>query len=468
MGLSVLEPSFGLRQPVLERLVRHPVILRGSLCRRPPRRDSARVTRRAHRLRLPPRCLSLQWPIIFVRQQTPSCLDAGSRRVVLDDLSPSIGVTQVLRAIRCYGGVMAATVVPGCASGGTTRSAVIEFVYPVSAAGFVDDLKGGSLAFAAEDDSVCGARAWLVPTASFAYTARDRSLLNRGVTRAVAIRGFPADAIWNLLVRVGTHAITEALPDRGPHGDLVLEFRSLFEADRARNLIDREWLVHQSSTSAADIHFDRDSSQGTPFQKSVTGHVSATHLEDKWNRASYNERTVAHYREALNEARQQDEPIHTPPGLTEKLAECHDVSPSQLLSHLAEREHFPDTEYRVLGSTITLTRRAWSWRVCADDDVKLLMANTLHEPEWADEWDQHFAASGAVNLRTWERYGMLARHRRDKAVEQGIEDWRVPRCDAKCEWGCCDIRAVSLPGVVRQYLEESSRRPTAASNAGSQ
>ncbi|KAM4054406.1 Nucleotide-binding, alpha-beta plait [Hirsutella rhossiliensis] len=408
-----------------------------------------------------PDVASLQSPRISMGPLTPY---AGSRRVVLDNLPPSIGVTQVLRAISCYGGVMAATVVPDCGSGGVTKSAVVEFVYAVSAERFADHCERNALAFAAEDGSIYEAYVWLVQTASFGYTARDHGFLTSGVTRAIALGGFPVDAVWDLLTLLRTYAVSEVLTDR--LDAVVLEFASLFEADRAHRLIKWEW-------PGLHVGFIDDSSQGSGFRAAIIGHVSPSHLEERWNCAPYNERTLAHYRaaRASDQARQQEKqgpmPRRASPGATEKLARCYDVSPSELSSYLAERDVFPDTEYRIIGSTIRLTRRAWSWKVHADDDLKLLMANTLHEPEWADEWDQHFAALGAVNLRTWERYGMLARHRRRKAAEQGIEGWRVPQCEAKCEWGCCDIRALAVPDVVKQYFEGSNSRPPASSNGAS-
>lgn len=95
------------------------------------------------------------------------------------------------------------------------------------------------------------------------------------------------------------------------------------------------------------------------------------------------------------------------------------------------------------------------------------MTNTLHDPDWADEWDRHFAARGAVNLRTWERYGALARHRRHRAAEQGLEPWRVPRCDPACPWACGDLRAAPVPPVVRRVLHVGPAAPPAFSYGGS-
>lgn len=97
----------------------------------------------------------------------------------------------------------------------------------------------------------------------------------------------PADAAWDLLVSVvGTRAVTEADhggPDdghgHGARGGLTLEFSSLFEADRARAALRRRGLA---------AHFVRDSSQclGAPDAgPCVLGHVPATRLRDRWDRA---------------------------------------------------------------------------------------------------------------------------------------------------------------------------------------
>jgi hypothetical protein len=116
-------------------------------------------------------------------------------------------------------------------------------------------------------------------------------------------------------------------------------------------------------------------------------------------------------------------------------------------SESEDRKTFKETVYRIIGSNITLTRCKWSWKLSAADDLKLLMANTLHDPDWADDWDTYFRSSGQVNLRTWEEYGTLAAHRRECAAAQGLGQGMVPTCEA-CAWGCGRLKEVPAAGSI--------------------
>jgi hypothetical protein len=133
------------------------------------------------------------------------------------------------------------------------------------------------------------------------------------------------------------------------------------------------------------------------------------------------------------------------------LAEYFCVDPSHVWDYLEDRRCFEATAYKIIGSNITLTRHKWSWSISEQDNMKLLMANTLHDPEWAGEWDLYFKAKGLVNLRTWGEYGILAAHRRERAVEQGLAEGTVPACEKKCPAGCRELKRVPVPAYIRNY-----------------
>lgn len=44
---------------------------------------------------------------------------------------------------------------------------------------------------------------------------------------------------------------------------------------------------------------------------------------------------------------------------------------------LYDIENHKDTDFRIIGSNIMLTRRKWGWSLKSEDETKLLMANTL-------------------------------------------------------------------------------------------
>lgn len=88
-----------------------------------------------------------------------------------------------------------------------------------------------------------------------------------------------------------------------------------------------------------------------------------------------------------------------------------------------------------------------------EDNTKLLLANTLHEPDWAEHWDEYFKNRGEINVRTWEAYGMLAKHREEKAAEQGLDLGAVPKCDKECEMECQDIKKTPVDGEIKKWLK---------------
>ncbi|PHH85015.1 hypothetical protein CDD83_1038 [Cordyceps sp. RAO-2017] len=372
-------------------------------------------------------------------------LQGCSRRVLLTNLPPDVSAAQVLRAVHGYGGVVSASIVPDLGAPATgSRAAMVEFVYAASAAQYVEYARHRPQSFRAADGSVHTAAVHLIPTLSYPHATGDHRLLQKNGTRALAFSNFPPAAIWYVLCLVGTRRVSNVQYNEQT-GELTLEFESLFDANRALDTVERRLPL-----TLRRARCKTDSSQEWPsIVQDVHDHVPSTHIEQQWNRPPYNTHDYPR-QEAPPPAAPERKPASPTP--REKMAAQYDVSPSRLSSYIAERDAFEETEYRIIGSTIKLTRRGWGWSISAEDDMKLLMANALHEPDLADEWDRHFAAHDSVNLRTWERYGLLARHRRERAAEQGLEEWRVPQCGAACEWGCCSIKAAPVPRAVAQYL----------------
>ncbi|POR38509.1 Uncharacterized protein TPAR_01289 [Tolypocladium paradoxum] len=421
-----------------------------------------------------PEIATLAWPRIYM----PSSPDGTnphlrSRRVFFGNLPPSTVLAQLLRGICCYGGIITASIVPdlGRYSNAGSRAAVVEFVYPDSAAQFAHsvDAKEIILRYAAEDGTVYDAQVSLVLTDSFFYTTLDHKLLESGATRALGLQSFPIGSVWRFLSVIGIRHITDVWYNE-EQGDLVVEFTSLFQADRAQRNIERGGFDFYCPAGGPRLRYVSDSTQGArdrvldgTSRASIVGHVPMDHLHRAWNRLPYNchgsgqHRPVPLPRDEKQLTDSAPFPCAASPSPTEALAEALCIPPSEVSSYLAERNAFQDTEYRIVGSTIKLVRRAWSWSISAEDDTKLLMSSTISEPGWEDEWDRHFEAHGSINLRTWARYGRLARHRREKAIELGVEEWRVPRCEARCPWGCSDIKATPLPGVITEYLGGTRR-----------
>jgi hypothetical protein len=83
---------------------------------------------------------------------------------------------------------------------------------------------------------------------------------------------------------------------------------------------------------------------------------------------------------------------------------------------------------------------------------RLHMANNLHEPEYADEFDDYFDSRGEINLRKWEQYGFLAQHRRELADSQGLKDWEAPACQINCTFGCQSIKSAPTAKGIKEWM----------------
>lgn len=372
-----------------------------------------------------------------------------SRRVVLNNLPMDTTISQVLESIRCYGGVISVTLKNQLwKAPRVLKTAMVEAVYPEAAADIASYFQARRIMVL--DSRGVGHRvdAYLIPTPSYYHSEVNHALLDRGCTRALCLPKFPEGAIWYLLQSIGTqHVYTVALRDGG---NLVVGFTSLFEAGRADRLIRGGYIKLNYNAINQRMHYVPDSSQGNTNDLNndgVINYIDPNILKKTWDLAPYNTYSPENTHHITNApAKEIPKPAHE-----EILADYFSIDPSEVWSYLEDRKSFQDTTYKIIGSTITLTRHKWSWSISAEDDMKLLMANTLHDPEWADEWDEHFRARGVVNLRTWEEYGMLAEHRRGQTEAQGLGEGLVPVCDG-CAWGCGDLKSVPVPAVIEDYF----------------
>ncbi|KAL6818367.1 hypothetical protein GGI42DRAFT_4955 [Trichoderma sp. SZMC 28013] len=383
-----------------------------------------------------------------------------SRRVMLTNLPPDATMSQITRGIQCHGGLLGIMMLNTAPIfGNDTKTAMLEFVYPQSAAEFTHDANTSPLLYKAKNGDVYSANAWLISSSSYGFGRIDKGLLDNGCARRLLLKGFPKECIWYFINTIGINNIVSADYDETNDG-LTVEFATLFQANKA------DWLIFSGRFSnfytinpedGKFRRFLRDSTHASEVlsrfrlrqRESPISHRTGDDLEEQWNRYPYNDYLPPHLRRAAAEMGP------TRVSLKARLALQYDIDESEVDDYLDDLENHKDTEYRILGSSITLTRRKWGWSISAEDEAKLLLENTLHEPDWADYWDEHFKACGEINRRKWEHYGMVAKHRREKAVEQGLSLDTVPKCPKGCEMGCRDIKAVPAAAVVKKFLESS-------------
>ncbi|KAL9477433.1 hypothetical protein ACSS6W_007274 [Trichoderma asperelloides] len=381
-----------------------------------------------------------------------------SRRVILRNLPPGAKLPQIVRGIQTHGQIINITSLNTLTiTNNATKTVMVEFLHPRPAAGFVRSIQTTSLIYEDENSDKYHAHAWLVPTASFDVSWIDQEIVSQRYSRSLLLKGFPSDYIWYFIKTIGLKHILRVEHDVA-NDSLCVEFTSLWHARRVDELI---W-----KGKFSDI-YKYCNQKGmfkiiVPDVTQINNHIAKPpggiikylpedDLERCWDKHPYNFLPP----HLVKPAAQQGP---TRLSLQKRLALQHDVEEDEVDNLLYDLENHKDTDYRIIGSNITITRRKWSWSMSDEDDTKLLMANTLHEPDWAEHWDEYFLSRGKINIRTWEQYGMLARHRRMKAAEQGLGLGAVPKCEKGCEMGCRDIKKTPVAAVVKKYLGVSKVR----------
>ncbi|PON27180.1 hypothetical protein TGAM01_v204129 [Trichoderma gamsii] len=376
-----------------------------------------------------------------------------SRRVILRNLPPTAKLSQIARGIQTHGqilSIMPLSTLP--LSNDATKTVMVEFIHPKPTAELVRTIQVSPLIYEDANLIQYQASAWLVPTPSFGLSWVDKDVVSQKYSRSLMLKEFPSDYIWYFIGKVGLQHIVRVELDV-PNHSLCIELTSMWQTRRVDELIWRGTFsdifkyCHEKGTLrfiVPDVTQICDYNDRPPY--GIIKQLPEDDLERQWNVHPYN-RLPPHLKK---EAVQQGP---TRLSLEKRLALQHDIEEDEVEDLLLDLENHKDTDYKIIGSNITLTRRKWSWSMTDEDDTKLLMANTLHEPEWAEHWDKYFQDRGELNIRTWEAYGMMANHRREKAAEQGLDLGAVPKCDKGCEMGCQDLKKTPVDAEIKQWLK---------------
>lgn len=333
---------------------------------------------------------------------------------------------------------------------------MVEFVHPRPAAEFVRSIQATPLIYEDENSDKYQADAWLVPTASFGLSWVDQEVVSLKYSRSLLLKGFPSDYIWYFISTVGLQHIVR-VERKVANDSLSIELTSLWHAKRVDKLIWRGEFSNMYKYCNQEGMFRIIVPDVTQMHNQIAKppcgiikYLPEDDLERYWDMHPYN-RLPPH----LEKVAAQQSPTRL--SLQKRLALQHEIEEDEVDNLIYDVENHKDTDYRIIGSNIIITRRKWSWSMSDEDDTKLLMANTLHEPDWAEHWDEYFVSRGEINVRTWEQYGMLASHRRKKAAEQGLSLDAVPKCE-KCEMGCRDLKKTPVAAAVKKYLGSSKAR----------
>ncbi|RFU72769.1 nucleotide-binding, alpha-beta plait [Trichoderma arundinaceum] len=374
---------------------------------------------------------------------TNALIEMQSRRVILKNLPPDATLSQIIRGIPYEGRLMSINILNTAPIfGNSTKTAMLAFEYPKLAADLACAVQSSPPIYEAKNGDQYRAEAWLIPSPSFVPSWADYELLRLGRTRSLHLAGFPKECIWYFISAFGVNNIVCVDYDESAN-----RADKLISTGKFSDFYQHAPLEGMTCTIIGDS-CQEDANDCWPY-RSLRKRLPEDDLEEWWNRYPYNDYVPPQLRNSAG--------FKGPTRLSvqERLALQYDIQESEVDDFLHDVENHRDTEFRIIGSSITLTRRKWGWSMKTEDETKLLMATTLHEPDWAEQWDEYFAARGEINRRTWEHYGMLAKHRREKAEEQGLGPEMVPVCSKGCEMGCRDIKATPVAPVVKKYFDTS-------------
>ncbi|OTA05597.1 hypothetical protein A9Z42_0062760 [Trichoderma parareesei] len=344
-----------------------------------------------------------------------------SRRVILKNLPPDITLAHISRGIRSQGGLISIQVLnTATIFKNQTKTVMLEFANHKSAADFTMAAASSAVIYENKDGHQYQAEAWLIPTSSYHISRFNKSCTFGKYTRAMMFKGFPKECIWYFINTLGLTKVVRA--DYDPINDsLTVEFTAIYEASKVNQLIwggafsdfyhydEANGQFRVSLDDLTDVYESKDSPQ---TRENLVKHHPDDDLEAKWNCHPYNDYVPLHLRTAPTG------PTLLP--LRTRIALQRDLDETQVDDYLDDLEKHKGTEYRSVGSSATVKRRKHGWSITDEDETKLLMANTLQDPEWADYWDDHYRCKGEINRRKYEHYGMVAQHRREVAAAQGL------------------------------------------------
>ncbi|KAH0491076.1 hypothetical protein TgHK011_002519 [Trichoderma gracile] len=384
-------------------------------------------------------------------------LGLPSRRVILKNLPPDITLAHISRGIRSQGGLISILILnTATIFKSQTKTVMMEFANPKSAADFTTAACSTPVIYETKLGRQYRAEAWLIPTPSYHISRVNKACIFGKCTRAMMFKGFPKESIWYFIKTVGltkvVHADYDAIND-----SLTVEFTAVYEASKVDRLIwggafsdfyhydEANGQFRLSLDDSTDIY---ESKHDPRPRENPVKHHSDDDLHAKWNCHPYNDYVPPRLRTAPTGSTRL--PLRTRIALQRRIDE------TEVDSYLEDLEKHEDTEYRIVGSSATVKRRKHGWSITDEDENKLLLANTLHDPEWADYWDEHYKCKGEINRRKYEHYGMVSRHRREVAAEQGLDMEAVPDCPKGCEMGCRDMKKTPAAPVVEEFLTASN------------
>lgn len=393
-----------------------------------------------------------------------------SRRVVIDNLPLSVTYTQLMKGLRESGSILSVSIIDldEILINYYTKSAIVEFRNAKDAADFAIKAKCGKVYHIDENGKHFERVVRLIQTPS--YNTEDPSPYNNGPNgqRCVEFPRFPVGWVWFFLEMLGLGKMVEARfymhRGRDSVGDLEIEFINVQRANVAIEMVRRGRFGFYGFESdhvmtPGELMPFANEGEMTPEGDFLISHVPHDFWSKRWATHPYNQ-TLGNevIQNETKKSRDAAPEASVPMGWAYGDSLSEEFQLEGITADDFHHRHIThrDIEYSILGSNIRLTRRAWGWSISVKDEMKLLMSHTLHDPEWTSYWDSYFLSSGSLNIRKYEQYGFLAKHRREQASAQGLSSSTVPVCDCT-DCSSFSMNANPMPEIVKLFLFPNAR-----------
>ncbi|KAH8173571.1 hypothetical protein LIA77_07826 [Sarocladium implicatum] len=349
---------------------------------------------------------------------------SGSRRVVLYEIPSTISLATVLEAVAAPddpkagipGGIISAQIFKDLGREARAKKhqcALIEFAHPLAAQRFVKHLQENEVHFNATNTwrypRLHRARARLASTQSTSLRPDTIYQLLAKQTRALVVPTCPPEIVWEILATIGTQVFTK-VEYLWQDSALLLEFVSMFEADRAYGLLCSDSYPQFAICKLDPPRFKPDSTQ-RGFESISNQYVQSSGLS-----------LDAEFKQEPFTLSCGQQPTTWVPfyclSLVHRLCLRNNILPHELPEWLTEREALAGQDVEIIGTEFNMTRTSFGWAIDPDSRMKLLLASNLHDPQFAKAWDDYFRLRKLPNLRRYEAYEE-ARRREAKNAELG-------------------------------------------------
>ncbi|KAM3488360.1 hypothetical protein MY3957_008343 [Beauveria namnaoensis] len=370
-----------------------------------------------------------------------------SRRLLFYNLPPSCTALQVARAAAAFGQVLriseAAPAVRGANDGSFTM--LIEFAVSDSSTMFQTAVMSTCPQFISETGELYGAGVWVIPTPSFPISYYTNSSLEKGFTRTISISPVADIHVWFIICAVAAPPDVLDAEYDGTTQTLEMEFAGVEIAHQAWACFKRGLFGFLFADRVAHVEPRTDRVEYSGYIK----FLPADYLKQRFDCCPFNQYWPETYYYVMTwrnlhprfNSQKRDIPASD-------ATATDDESNQTLSSYTTSVDNKPRGRslFPKVSPGPKRQRQSVTELLASGDDPQLL-----------GNWDTFFQNQSTISLREWEKYGKIAKHRRELSARQGLADGIIPNCDGTCELDCKDITETPRPKEVDIFLAKSQR-----------